>query len=66
MSHAAVGKRRAAGQVGNILHVSRPHHPGVVDGNVSEHAIEVHVLLSVGINEVVKVVSGYGENRLAI
>src|SRR5688500_15043439 len=63
---AAVGKRRAAGQVGDILHVSRPHHSGVVNSNVTEYAIEVHVLLGMRIDEIVKVLSRQRQYRLPI
>src|SRR5688572_4830406 len=64
--HATVGYGSAAGQIGDILYVGSTHHSGVVNGNVTEYAIKVHVLLSMRIDKIVKVVSGQSEYRLAI
>jgi hypothetical protein len=50
--------------VGDVLDVGGPHHPGGVDGHVHEQAIEIDVLLGVGVDEVVVVVAGDGQHRL--
>ena len=66
MRHAAACQRAPAGETRHRCYVALPHDAGVVDRNVHEHAVEVHVLLRVRVDEVVVMVSGDGQNRLAI
>jgi hypothetical protein len=63
---AAAGNSRPAGELGDVLHVRRPHHAGAVDRDVREHAIEVDVLLRERVDQVVKVMAGDGEHGLAV
>jgi hypothetical protein len=56
----------AAGQVGHLRHVRRAHHPRAVEGDVGEDAVEVDVLLLVGVDHVVVVVAGDGQHRLPV
>jgi hypothetical protein len=44
----------------------RPKNPSVVNGDVFKNPVQVHVLLSVRIDQIVKVMSRNGENRLAV
>ena len=50
----------------HVLDVGDAHHPGAVEGDVGEHPVEVHVLLGAGVDQVVEVVAGDGEHRLAV
>ena len=43
-----------------------PHHPRVVDGDVLEDLVEVEVLLGEGVDQIVIMMSGDGEHRLAV
>jgi len=61
-----VGDRRAAGQVGDIFHMGGPHHPRVVDGDVLVDLVEVEVLLGEGVDQIVIMMSGDREHRLAV
>src|SRR2546423_12316284 len=49
-----------------FLNVMRPHHPGVLNGHIHEHAVQVQVLLRMGIDQVVKMMAGDGQHRLAV
>ena len=66
MGHTAIGKRSAAGEIGHVFHMGRAHDPLVVDGYVLEELVELHILLLVGSDEVVKRQPGDRENRLAV
>jgi hypothetical protein len=63
---AAVLQRRPTGQVGDVLDVGRAHHARVVLGHVDEQAVELHVLLGVGVDEVVVRHARDGQHRLAV
>src|SRR5581483_9917235 len=56
----------AAGEVRHRFDVLRPHHAGVVDGDVHEKPVEIDVLLGVRVDQVVKMMSGDGQHRLAV
>jgi hypothetical protein len=62
----AAGQGGPAGVVGDVLDVGDAHHAGVVDRHVGEHAVEVHVLLGARVDQVVKVVAGDSQDRLAV
>ena len=48
--HAAIAKRGAAGQIGHVLHMRRPHDARVVDRRHPEHLVEFDVLLRVRVD----------------
>ena len=56
----------ATGEMGHVLHMFRPHHPGRIHRHVHQQPVEVHILLRVGVDEVVIVVAGDGEHWLLI
>ena len=64
--YSALVQGRPAGLVGHVLDVRHPHDPGRVDGHVGEHPVQVHVLLGVGVDQVVEVVAGDRQDRLAV
>ena len=63
--NAAVGEGVAAGEVRDLLDVGGAHHPGVVTAT-SAKTDGGHVLLAVGIHQVVVLVPGDGEDGLAV
>ena len=63
---AAVGERGLDRLVDDIVHVRRPHHALVVDGDVHEQLVEIHVLLVMGADQIVKGVAGDRQHRLAV
>ncbi len=62
----AIGERGPAGQVGDVLDVRRSHDALVELGHVHEEAVEGHVLLGVGADEIVIGHAGDGEHRLTV
>ncbi len=66
MGYAAVGNCGAAGQIGHVLDVSRAHDASIVDRDVGKKPIKVHILLSMCIDEIMKVVTGDREHRLSV
>ena len=63
MRHAAIGERGPAGERHDILDMRRAHDPRVVDGDVHEKLVELHVLLRVGVEQIVELQAGDGEHR---
>ena len=57
VGNAAAGQRLAASEIGDVANVFRPHDARAVDGDVLEHLIEVHVLLRVGVDEIVEMMA---------
>src|SRR5690349_17909306 len=66
MSDAAISERRAASQLGNILDMRRAHDPRVVDAHVHEQLVKFDVLLRVGVKQVMKLQSRYGQHGLPV
>ena len=52
--------------MGHVLDVRQAHHAGAVDRDVHEDAVEIDILLGVRVDQVVEVMPGDGEHRLAI
>ncbi len=63
---AAAAPGRSDRLVDDVVDVGRPHDALVVDGHVHEQLVEVHVLLVVRADQVVKGVAGDGQHRLAV
>ena len=63
---AAVGERRPAREVGDVLDVRGAHDALAVLRDVHEQPVEGHVLLGVGADEVVIRPAGDGKDRLAV
>ena len=66
MGDAAVGERRPAREVGDVLDVRGAHDALAVLRDVHEQPVEGHVLLGVGADEVVIRHAGDGKDRLAV
>ena len=50
----------------DVDHVGRPHDALVVRGDIHEQLVQIHILLIMRSDQVVKGVTGNGEHRLAI
>ena len=66
VGNAAIRKRGAAGQIGDVFHVGRAHDALVEDGDVHEELVERDVLLRIGADQVVKLQAGDRQHRLAV
>ena len=66
MGDAAVGQGRAAGEVGDVFDVGGAHDARVVDGHVLKDAVEGHVLLAEGVEQIVVVAAGDGQDGLLV
>ncbi len=64
--HASPGHRRAARERCDVLEVGAAHDPGVVDGDVLEHARQVDILLGRRVDQVAEVVAGDREHGRAV
>ena len=62
----AVGERRAARQLDDVLDMGRAHDARVVDGDVHEQLVELDVLLGEGVDQVVVLQPGDRQHRLAV
>ena len=64
--NAPAAERGAASQMRDIVDVFRSHHAGVVNRHVHEYAIQINILLRVRIDQIVIVVPGNRQDRLAV
>src|SRR5207248_4736296 len=60
--NAAIGERRTAGEIYDVLHVGGAHDALVEDGDVHKKLVEGDILLSEGADEVVILQSGDRQN----
>ena len=58
MRYAAIGKRSAAGQLGNIFDVFSPHAARIVNTDIREELVELHILLAMSLSQVVELHAG--------
>src|SRR5204863_1249026 len=66
MRYSAVSERGSAGEVGDLLDVGGSHDTGVVHRDVHEDSIEIDVLLSMRIDEIVEMMSRDRKHRLPV
>ena len=66
MGDPPVGKRGSTSQLDGVLDMVRTHDLRVVDADVDEQAVEFDVLLSEGVEQVVKLQAGNRQHRLAV
>ena len=66
MRHAAIGDRRAASKLGHVLDMRRPHDARIVDADIHEELVQLHVLLGVGVEKIVELKSGNRDHRSAV
>jgi len=45
-------------EVGDVFDVARTHNPGVINRNVGKKSVEIHVLLGMGIDQIMEMMSG--------
>ena len=64
--NAAIDQRGTASQFGDIFHVRRAHAARVIDADVGEQLVEFHVLLRMGLRQIVKLHPRDRQNRLAV
>ena len=64
--HPTIGQRAPACQVRDVLDMIRSHDARVVHGDIHEDFIQLHVLLRIGMNEVVILKAGHGKNGLSV
>jgi hypothetical protein len=66
MGHAAVRESGATGKIRHLLHVRRPHDAAIVNRDIHEQPIQIDVLLRVSVYEIVVVMAGNRQHRLAV
>ncbi len=66
MGHATARQSGADGQLHDVLGVGRAHDPAIVDRHVHEQLVELHVLLGMGVDQVVELQAGDRQHRLAV
>ena len=66
MRYPAMTQGRATRQMSHITNMFRTHDPRVIQSHVHEQAIQVHVLLRKGIDEIMKMMAGDRQHRLSI
>ena len=59
-------ERCPAGEISDISHVSATHHSRVVNRDIRKDPVEVHILLSVSIDQIVKCMTGNCQHRLPV
>ena len=63
---SAPAQGAAAGQVCDVADMFGSHHARVVKRYIHEQAVEINILLGVGIDQIVEVMPGDRQHRLAI
>ena len=66
MSYAAICKRRPASELYCVLDMLGPHDADVVDRDIHEEFVQLHILLRECVQKIVKLQAGYREYRLAV
>ena len=66
VGNPATAHGSAAGKLDDILDMRRSHDARVVDADIHEQLVELHILLGVGGHEVVILQAGNGEHRCAV
>src|SRR5262245_29335509 len=61
-----VAERLTAGEIRHVLYMGDSHHPGAIERNVRKDAIEVDILLRVSVDEIVEMMPGQSQHRLAV
>src|SRR5579883_451948 len=64
--NAPVGERSTAGELDDILDVARAHYARVVDADIHEELVELHVLLRERLEQVVELETGDRQDRLTV
>ena len=66
MRDAAIAQAPCGRPGGSRLDVCRAHDPRVVNRDVHKKLVEIDVLLRMGVDQVVKMMAGDREHRLAV
>ena len=64
--YAAIGESRAASKLGHVFDVGRSHDPRIVDADIHEELVQLHILLGVGVKKVMELKTGNRDHRRAI
>src|SRR5436189_1563603 len=66
VGHAVTADGGAAGQMGDVLDVFRPHDSRIVNRDIHEYAVKIDVLLRVRLDQIVEMMAGDRQDRLSI
>lgn len=66
MRHTAARQGSAAGEFRNIFHVRRAHAALVIDAHIFKELVERHILLRVGMQQIMKLQASDSQDRLTV